>query len=369
MLNKIIEMKKLLLILLVVFTLNTNAQYLTSFAKNINTAETDGFYYHLPRNIIKVDFTIEKTQNIKGKYHHYAKEMLNTDNYINENKTTYAIKSINIATFTEADPNMVFYIMPVSDEKSKESVNINLELSPEGIIESFGYNVNSSESVDNIIIEKELPCNEQITDYYYIPTQDEDDEDDEDDSNNKLTEHEIALTVVEEIKKLREAYFDLITGFQEVNYGTTINCMVEQIKELENEYLVMFVGKTITSTYTQSFYIIPEEGKNTITLAKFSETEGFNNKAGETVKINFTDLSVSSNIKMTKDDIEKIAYANRLFYRNPANVTMQINLGDKIISENRLKISQLGDVSLISMSKMKLTFDPNTGQILSIIKE
>ena len=359
-------MKKLLLILFVALTLNTNAQYLTSFAKNINTAETDGFYYHLPRNIIKVDFTIEKTQNIKGKYHHYAKEMLNTDNYINENKTTYAIKSINISTFTEADPNMVFYIKPVYDERGKESVNINLELSSEGIIESFGCNVNSSESVDNIIIEKELPCNEQITDYYYIPIQDEEDDDE---SNNKLTEHEIALTIIEEIKNLRKAYFDLITGYQEVNYGTTINCMVEQIKELENEYLVMFVGKTITSTYTQSFYIIPEEDKNTITLAKFSETEGFNNKAGETVKINFTDLSVSSNIKMSKDDIEKITYANRLFYRNPANVTMQVFYGENKISENRFKISQLGNVSLISMSKMKLTFDPNTGQILSIIKE
>lgn len=359
-------MKKLLLILFVALTLNTNAQYLTSFAKNINTAETDGFYYHLPRNIIKVDFTIEKTQNIKGKYHHYAKEMLNTDNYINENKTTYAIKSINISTFTEADPNMVFYIKPVYDEKGKESVNINLELSSEGIIESFGCNVNSSESVDNIIIEKELPCNEQITDYYYIPIQDEEDDDE---SNNKLTEHEIALTIIEEIKNLRKAYFDLITGYQEVNYGTTINCMVEQIKELENEYLVMFVGKTITSTYTQSFYIIPEEDKNTITLAKFSETEGFNNKAGETVKINFTDLSVSSNIKMSKEDIEKITYANRLFYRNPANVTMQVFYGENKISENRFKISQLGNVSLISMSKIKLTFDPNTGQILSIIKE
>ena len=366
MLNKIIEMKKLLLILFVALTLNTNAQYLTSFAKNINTAETDGFYYHLPRNIIKVDFTIEKSQNIKGKYHHYAKEMLNTDNYINENKTTYAIKSINISTFTEADPNMVFYIKPVYDEKGKESVNINLELSSEGIIESFGCNVNSSESVDNNIIEKELPCNEQITDYYYIPIQDEEDDDE---SNNKLTEHEIALTIIEEIKNLRKAYFDLITGYQEVNYGTTINCMVEQIKELENEYLFMFVGKTITSTYTQSFYIIPEEDKNTITLAKFSETEGFNNKAGETVKINFTDLSVSSNIKMSKDDIEKITYANRLFYRNPANVTMQVFYGENKISENRFKISQLGNVSLISMSKMKLTFDPNTGQILSIIKE
>ena len=146
--------------------------------------------------------------------------------------------------------------------------------------------------------------------------------------------------------------------------------MVEQIKELENEYLSMFLGKTSSETYTQTFYVIPEEGKNSITLGKFSETEGFNNKVGESVKINFTDISVSSNInKLSKDEIENVVYNNKLFYRNPANVTMQIIYGEKKIAENRIKISQFGTVSLIPINKMKLTFDTNSGQILSIIKE
>ena len=42
---------------------------------------------------------------------------------------------------------------------------------------------------------------------------------------------------------------------------------------------------------------------------------------------------------------------------------------EKKIAENRLKISQLGTVSLIPINKMKLTFDTNTGQILSIFKD
>ena len=40
-------MKRLLLLLFVVIALNTNAQYITNFAKNVNNKETDGFYYHL----------------------------------------------------------------------------------------------------------------------------------------------------------------------------------------------------------------------------------------------------------------------------------------------------------------------------------
>ncbi len=360
-------MKKLLTLLFVVFTLNANAQYITNFAKNVSSKETDGFYYHLPRNIIKVDFTIEKTQDIKGKYHSFAKEMLNTDKYIKENRTTYSIKGVNINTLTEADPNMVFHIITSADDKNKESVALNMELNSEGVISSFGDIVNPAEKTSHTdMIENKLSCGQQHTDYYYIPIIDIDDEE----SNDKMTEQEIALTIIEEIKKLRVAHFDLITGYQEVNYGNTINYMVEQIKDLENEYLSMFLGKTNSEIFTQTFYIIPEEGKNSIVISKFSESEGFNNKAGESIKINFIDNSASSNInKLSKDDIETVTYTNKLFYRNPANVTMQILHGEKKITENRLKISQLGSVCLIPINKMKLTFDTNTGQILSIIKE
>ena len=362
-------MKKLLLLLFVAFTLNLNAQYVTNFAKNVNCKETDGYFYHLPRNIIKVDFIIEKNQDIKGKYSSFAKEMLNTDNYIKENKTTYSIKGVNINTYTESDPDMVFFISTVVDEKSKESVNMNLELNNEGVIQSFGYVMNQVTADQNVFIETEISDIETPSDYFYIPIQEDEDEEDSV-SVTKLSEQEIASTIIDEIKKLRVAYFDLITGYQEVNYGNTINYMVEQIKELENEYLSMFIGKTSSQTYTQTFYIIPEEGKNTVTLGKFSETDGFNNKAGEIVKINFADISVSSNInKLSKDDIENASYNNKLFYRNAANVTVNILCGEKKISENRIKINQLGNVSLIPINKTKLTFDVNTGQILSIIKE
>ena len=96
----------------------------------------------------------------------------------------------------------------------------------------------------------------------------------------------------------------------------------------------------------------------------------FNTELGLLVKINFTDISVSSNInKLTKDDIENASYNNKLFYRNAANVTMNILCGEKKISENRIKINQLGNVSLIPINKTKLTFDVNTGQVLSIIKD
>lgn len=361
-------MKKLILALFLVASLNLDAQYLTNFAKNVNTKDVDGFYYYLPRNIIRLDFVIEKEELFKGKYCAFAKEMLNTDNYIKENNISYRIKSVSVNTLTEADPNYVFFIS-AGDEKTKDNLNLNLELTSDGIIQSFGYKDYSVEKTENDFFEQELDIENELSEYNYISIREEEDEE-EGHTVDKITEKDIAASIVDEIKKLRVAYFDLITGYQEVNYGTTINYMVDEIKNLENELLNMFLGTTNIHTYTKTFYIIPEEGKNSIVLGKFSDTEGFNAKTGENVKINFTDSSIGNNVnKLSKDDIENVTYSNKIFYRNPANVTMQILMGENIFFENRLTISQFGNLILLPLNKMKLVFDTNTGQILSIIKE
>lgn len=360
-------MKKLILILFVALSFNIEAQYITNYAKNIKQTEIDGIYYYLPRNVIKLDFTIEEKQDIKGKFVNYTKEMLNTDNYIKENKVSYRITSVNINILTEADPNMAFYISP--DDKVKDSPKFDITLNDDGVLKSIGIDNISSDYKYNNQFEKELGTDKKINEYYYIPLVEED-EDEEENVKTKLTDKEVAMSVIEEIKKIRLAYFDLISGYQEVNYGSTMNYMTEELKNLENEYLSMFLGKSQTNVTTKTFYIIPEEGKNTVSIGKFSDIEGFNSKGGESVRINFVESSTSSIInKLSKDEIENVTYSNKIFYRNPADVTMQVSLGEEVIYENRVKISQLGNVVLIPMNKMRLVFDTNTGQLLSIMNE
>lgn len=362
-------MKRLFLALFVIVSLNLNAQYITNHAKNVSSKDIDGYYYHLPRNIIRVDFTIEKNQEVKGKYSAFTRELLDTDDYVKENSTSFKIKGVNISTLTEADPNYVFFIS--ADEKNKDNLNINLELTSDGIIQSFGYKNHDVESSNVYSFSDEQEFEDKLKEYNFIPIRDEQDEEDEEGvSETKASEKDIAAAIIDEIKNLRVAYFDLITGYQEVNYGNTINYMTEQIKDLENEYLSLFLGKKNSHTFSKTFYIIPEEGKNVITLGKFSDAEGFNQKVGELIKINFTDSSISTNVaKLSKDDIENMTYNNKIFYRNPANVTLQVVSGEDKILEERVKISQFGNVILVPINKMKLTFDTNTGQILSIIKE
>ncbi len=359
-------MKKLFLILFVILSFNLDAQYITNYAKNVKQTEIDGIYYYLPRNVIKLDFTIEENQEIKGKFSNYTKELLNTDNFIKENNVTYKITDLNINILTEADPNMLFYVSP--DDKVKETPKFDFVLY-DGILKSIGIKDNDIDYQFYNQFNTKIETNKKENSYYYIPLI-EDDEDDEENSKIKLTDKEIALSVIDEIKKIRLAYFDLISGYQEVNYGNTINYMIEEMKSLEKEYLSMFLGKSVTNVIKKTVYVIPEEGKSSIVIGKFSDTEGFNSKIGETVKINFVDVSASTIIsKLTKDEIENATYINKVFYRNPANVTMQIIVGENIISENRVKISQLGNINLIPINKMRLIFDTNTGQLISIMNE
>ena len=89
-------MKKLILILFVALSFNIEAQYITNYAKNVKQTEIDGIYYYLPRNVIKLDFTVEEKQDIKGKFVNYTKELLNTDNY-----KDCVLKAVNLGGDTD----------------------------------------------------------------------------------------------------------------------------------------------------------------------------------------------------------------------------------------------------------------------------
>lgn len=379
------KMRSFLLIFFLIVTLNLDAQYVTNHVKNVKPNETEGVYYYLPRNVLRIDVEVEQVQEMKGKYSDYAKELLNTDNYIRNNRQRYSIKNLTVSTITEPDPDMFFFVS--GDEKAKEAPVFNFNMTADGIIKSFGYDFEKSICTGNDIISNNITNINEITEYHYIPLSNDDEDDDfgldvdsdnensstvakKNTSDKKMTEKEIAESIIEEIKKVRVSYIDLVAGFQEVNYGTTLNYMAEQLKNLEKEYLSEFLGKKSTSTFVKTFYILPEEGNNSISLGKFSETEGFDSKSGESIKINFQVLSSNSNMnRLSVDAIEKTTYFNKLFYRNPAQVSIKITHGNNILLDDKLVISQLGNILLVPMNKMKIMFDPNTGQVISVGKE
>lgn len=364
-------MKKIFLSLFVILSLNINAQYIVNYAQNVDQNLIDGLYYNLPRNVIRLDFEVEQTIEMKGKYANYTEDLLGIDKYIKDDNTKYNIKNVNISVLTESDNEMTFHIS--IDDKSKDNHNLYLDLTSEGCISSWGIKREKIILADNDSAStNEIDQYDASREFYYIPLKEDESEELDDKeslvSKTKLSEEETAQTIVDEIKKMRLAYLDLITGYQEIDYGNTMSIMLDELKKMEEKYLALFVGKTVKHNFVKTFYIIPEEGTNNYVIGKFSENDGFNSKSGDNVKM-LLQIESSDVNKIDKNTVKNTTYNNKIVYRKPANVDMELIIGNEQILENRVQINQLGDFILLPINKMKLEFDVNNGRLISVMRE
>lgn len=364
-------MKKVFLILALLVSFGLDAQYVTNLAKNASS-QSEGVFYYLPRNVIRIELTVEETGYFIGPYAEYASQMLGITDYIKENRTELNVKGIDIQLGSEPDPNAVFFIE--FDEKSKEPIP-NLIMDYDGIITAIGYDSipsnllitrNSYDYNDLVYKESTSASFIEILDIH----DDEDDEDDEDEDEEGgskakkepkvMTKEDKANVALEKIDKIRNANFELVSGFQEVSYGNTLNYMVDNLKSLENEYISLFKGKVVKNTYKVCFYVTPEKNQANagVWVGKLNN--------GETVKLQFDTKNVSTNLTSLNDDILNAGQSNKVFYRMPAQTNCKVMLGNETIASKPMIINQFGEMRVISTKNNKVLFNPNTGQIISM---
>ena len=342
-------MKKLFLILALFASLTIDAQ---------------SVYYYLPRNVIKLEVTVEETNYYIGPYAEFATEMLGISDYIKANKTDINVKDVDIQLGSEIDPNAAYYLD--FDEKSKEPLP-NIILDKDGILKAIGYETIPADMiVDRNIVDYTGDVYAEATEVSFIEIldiQEDEDEDDEDEEGSskpkKLTMEDKAKIALEKIDKCRTAYFELVSGFQEVAYGNTLTYMVDNVKAIENEYISLFKGKVVKNTYKRCFYIIPEinQANGNVTVGKLDN--------GMTLKLSF-ETKTSVSMSPTTEEIESAAQTNKIFYRKPAVTNAKIVLGNETIASKPLIISQFGEIKMVPAKNNKIVFNPNTGQIISL---
>lgn len=360
-------MKKVFLILALFASLCLDAQYVTSYGKNAS-AQSEVISYYLPRNVIKIELTVEETHYYIGPYAEFTSELLGTNDYIKENKTEINIKSVDIQLGSEADSNAMFFVE--NDEKSKELPNLILDY--DGVLKAVGFdNIPADMVIDrNVLVFNDSDnCEESTVSFIEIidNQEDEDDDDEEEEGKGssapkKMTKEDKAKIAVEKIDKIRTACFELVSGFQEVSYGDALPYMINHLKDIENEYISLFKGKKTTKTYKKYFYITPEKNhaNATITCGKLDN--------GDAIKIQFDNKNSSANIIALKDDDLNATQINKIFYRIPAQTDVTITYGKDILLNNMLTISQFGEFRLVSPKNNKILFNPNTGQIVTVSK-
>jgi len=338
--------------------------------ETVNTAQ-EGFYYSLPKTVLKVDLVIEKVRQIEGPLSEYCEDYLGTTNKIRSNSTEFRLLNADITPVVEPDKDQLYYVQ-FPAERSKDEQLITFQLSPLGTLIAFddaetGKKI-ISDNVDQTIIFKEGEDNfHYYADYHrqrkidtivrkitidtvsierFVFKTSWIDKSDKDKAN------EAAL----QISNIRKARFDLLTGYQEVNYGESMKYMDQELQKMEKQYLELFLGKEVKSIVNQTVYYTPEKGS----------TGGIilNLEGGENVEIAIDPAGTTS--LLPEKPLEKI---DQVYYRYPEIATVEILFDGNVLYRESFALNQLGTVVTAPLGKAKTQFDPKTGTMTRIIRQ
>lgn len=239
------------------------------------------FTYFLPQTAFKVIVTIEKNEQLKGYYSDFADKMLGISNVISENKSSYLISKVEIQCMTVPDSNLQF-LVEMSKKQIKSGYYLNFLNQNIRTFETKPYvyeqPTQMSEFFKNYSDQKLLEKEESYVETRII--------------DGVLTQVPVSKTktitksleqqaqeAADFISKIRKDRYNVITANHEVTFSKeAIQFMIEELNQLEKNYLELFIGTTVKQTYTFEFVVIPqnEQDLNNPVFA-FNEKQGLKN--------------------------------------------------------------------------------------------
>ena len=338
--------------------------------RNINSTNS-GFVYTLPQTVFKIDIVYEKWMRIKGPLSDYTDEYLGSTDYITSDNTEYNLIRAGISTSQEADPNQYYHVQyPI--ERAKDAKTTSFSLSDIGGLLAYNKGVQAAHESVEVVKDQTIIIKEGDDAFPYMSQYNKQNKTDTIVRTINIDTVTInrflfksswvdksisdkAREAAMQIEIIREGRYHLISGYQEVNYGSSIVYMDKQLQELEKQYLELFIGKELRTIETQSFYYLPSKNKKAEQLMRFDD--------GKSVNIKLVPNSISQNLP------ETISSNNSIYYRIPASVTVIISSENKDIFTGRYPVNQFGIVSSAPLVGTQLQFHPETGNLISIIRE
>ncbi len=381
--SMILTFSNVLLLAFIFCGLNAKAQFFVTPSKQGSVTETPGFYYALPRNVLKVDVVIEKTEKFKGPYSDFSEKVLGVSDFIKLDETHYAIKDMILEVETEADPQTWFFV-EFDERGSKDARSLVFDLHSNGVILAADEAAQPRVQRGGNITEKTIINGPDEQRFQYFAERNLYQRIDT--IVRKITidttvirrnilqtawvdrnPEQKARSAADMIHKIRESRFNLISGFQEIDYGQSIVYMDQQLQSLEEEYLSLFLGKEVKQLYVKTLYYIPDPANpERVTIAGFSETIGLTDATSKAtaIELEFTTSDIGKNTEKPNSRLN-----NSLYYRLPASTGVKLIYAGKTFVNERVNISQFGSVGVAPVNKTRLQFDAESGMITTIKRE
>lgn len=348
-----------------------------------------GVYYMLPKSRFEIKIQVRKTDLIKGPYADFAGKYLGIDNVINSSVTVWQIDEISVFSYAVPDTSQLYYV--ALREPSVSSIPANFQLNfnnlgaitgsvttadiflPEstsisapGISYSdvfkFYAESNLFETVDTIV--ERVALDSVMVEQTIL--------------KKKMVEKPLeqrAKEASEIIQEIKEQRLRLLTGYHEIPYDpVTMKYMDGELEKMEQDYIELFTGLKVETTFFRSFFFTPELPDDCIplTMTRFSQQDGIlpiENNRGEIMYVRFCSQGVSAAQKrfLSPDSLNKENKIHTGFvYRIPEWASVTIYLGNKVQKEINMPLPQFGGTARLPGFISQFKMDPETGAILNV---
>jgi hypothetical protein len=350
--------------------------------------KSEGIYYALPKTVVQVAVTVERTDVVEGPFSTYASKYLGLSDVITENKTSYAISSVNFDTYSIPDPEQYYFIETGKMKKKHLMLNFGDYAILEGVNNGFAkwnerfakdstvsdlddisqvpvqnfINPNIAEAFDTIIEKINLDSTvivKKTLKKIYV----------------EKTNEQKAKEAADFIMEVEQSRIALLTGYSEVNYSKeTIEYMADKLEKLKVEYLNLFTGITVKHSQIYYFTYIPQTGYNEVNLPllRFSDKYGIcdtSDYKGESVYFNLRSSGSTTNLKDYELSRMYVKEKNTgISYRIPEKADLTLIYNDKQLATSQFMIAQLGAVSELQAKGIRsLSLDSESGSIEKIV--
>lgn len=319
------------------------------------------YVYALPMSVLKVEVICSEVLSIPGPYGDYADRYLGINEVIKQKSSIWVIDDVKVSHYTEMDPQHFYSLNVLEGEFSQSFLDAQIEkgniinmqslVSEELKVSEPGMN-NKNDLLrymdlgvyGNFKERTETMYKTLVTDTSFVRVPVE----------RTIIEQKSPAMKAEEaaefILDLRTSRFELLSGVYEVYPdGEAMAATIEKLDELENSYLSLFTGKTITRTIKRDYIIVPEPGSSDsrYMLDMFSGLLGFVPEElmeGQPLEIQIKPVGKTRDLDNYFAGAAESDSYNEWYYRVPDVAELSVLLGGEVLTQQRISLYQSGAV-------------------------
>jgi len=354
-----------------------------------------GILYILPKTKIGISLEVTEIYKQKGPFSEYSHLYFNTKYAIKENSTEFKITDISIKTIPISDLEHIYSI-----QAGKNSVVSMVNLTPQGFLAGINLSDYQADKVETEqkIISKSIEKDKQ-PDYgdYSLKSVRETKYDTlykevlRDSVIVKIpviskkdiykSDKKQAKEIADILFMLRDDRNALLIGENDGDNfpdGEGLKIMLNEINELEKQYMSLFTGREIKIQKKYEYEIIPESDSLEFVFAEFSKLNGIINDLNSKPLIlklymnQYSEKIFNFSTRITDEFDQKNKAYDGLVHRIPAIIRAEILFDNTLLYSKNIKISQLGSVNIIPgtifENEVTIEFYPKNGSLKRISK-